>query len=81
MTTIPVRELRNDVSAILRKVEDGASFTIAVHGRPVAQIVPLATRPRAMPWATFMASMTRASVDAALVDALAAALPGTTDDV
>lgn len=38
---IPVRELRNDVSRILREVEGGASFTVTSRGRPVARVVPL----------------------------------------
>jgi prevent-host-death family protein len=37
--TIPQRELRNDISAILRAVEDGDTFTITVRGRPVARLV------------------------------------------
>lgn len=41
---IPVRELRNDVSRILREVEAGASFTVTSHGRSVARVVPLPQR-------------------------------------
>lgn len=42
---IPQRELRNDVSAVLRRVAQGESFTITVRGEPVAEIVPI-RRPR-----------------------------------
>lgn len=42
MPTIPQRELRNQVSAILRRAELGESFTITVGGRPVAELGPLA---------------------------------------
>jgi prevent-host-death family protein len=38
--TIPQRELRNDISAILRAVEEGDTFTITVRGKPVARLVP-----------------------------------------
>jgi prevent-host-death family protein len=38
--TIPQRELRNDISAILRAVEEGDRFTITVRGKPVARLVP-----------------------------------------
>ena len=39
--TIPQRELRNDISAILRAVErEGATFTITVRGKPVARLIP-----------------------------------------
>lgn len=42
---IPQRELRNNVGAILREAEAGATFTITVRGRPVAELGPLsATR-------------------------------------
>jgi prevent-host-death family protein len=37
--TIPQRQLRNDISAILRAVEAGETFTITVRGRPVARLV------------------------------------------
>jgi len=45
MATIPQRELRNNVSDVLRRAESGERFTITVDGRPVAELGPL-TRPR-----------------------------------
>lgn len=47
--TIPQRELRNNVSEVLRAVEAGETFTVTVRGRPVARLVPPgeAGRPRA----------------------------------
>lgn len=41
MTTIGLRELRQNASEILREVEAGHSATVTVSGRPVAEIVPL----------------------------------------
>ncbi len=41
MTTVGVRELRQNASDILREVEAGDVATVTVAGRPVAQIVPL----------------------------------------
>lgn len=38
--TIPQRELRNDISRVLRAAEAGESFTVTVRGRPVARLVP-----------------------------------------
>lgn len=38
--TIPQRELRNRVSAVLRAAEQGATYTITVDGRPVAELGP-----------------------------------------
>lgn len=43
--TIPQRELRNDVSAILREAEAGTEFTVTVRGRAVAKVVPIEERP------------------------------------
>jgi prevent-host-death family protein len=39
--TIPQRELRNDVAAILREAEAGTEFTVTVRGRPVARLGPV----------------------------------------
>jgi prevent-host-death family protein len=44
MTTIPQRELRNRVGAVLRRAELGERFTITVGGRPVAELGPLSGR-------------------------------------
>jgi prevent-host-death family protein len=40
--TIPQRELRNQISDVLRRAESGEHFTITVGGRPVAELGPLA---------------------------------------
>ena len=50
MTTIPQRELRNNVSDVLRRAEQGERFTITVAGRPVAELGP---PPRASGGASF----------------------------
>jgi len=46
--TIPQRELRNNISEVLRATEAGETFTVTVRGRPVARLVPPgeAGRPR-----------------------------------
>lgn len=44
--TIPQRELRNDIAAVLREAEAGTEFTVTVRGRPVAKVVPLEDAPR-----------------------------------
>lgn len=41
MTEIPQRELRNNVSDVLRRAEAGEQFTITVSGRPVAELGPV----------------------------------------
>lgn len=40
MVVIPQRELRNNVSDVLRRAEGGERFTITVAGRPVAELGP-----------------------------------------
>jgi len=42
--TIPQKELRNDVSAVLRRVESGETVVITVSGRPVAELSPTGHR-------------------------------------
>ncbi len=44
MATIPQKELRNNVAAVLRRAEAGEEFTITVAGRPVARLGPAAKR-------------------------------------
>lgn len=44
MESIPQKELRNQVSAVLRRVEAGESLTVTVAGRPVAELSPAAPR-------------------------------------
>lgn len=39
-TTIPQKELRNNVAEVLRRAEAGEEFTITVSGRPVAALGP-----------------------------------------
>jgi prevent-host-death family protein len=41
--TIPQRELRNQISDVLRRAEAGEHFTITVGGRPVAELGPLSS--------------------------------------
>jgi prevent-host-death family protein len=44
MATIPQKELRNNVAAVLRRAEAGEEITITVAGRPVAQLGPTGRR-------------------------------------
>lgn len=81
MSDIPVRDLRNDVSAVLRRVEAGERLRITVSGRPVAELVPLPQRPQSMPWDAFVRDGDRWRADRGLAQDLARLLPGTTDDL
>ncbi len=41
MDTIPQKDLRNDVGAVLRRVEAGEHLVVTVAGRPVAELSPV----------------------------------------
>jgi prevent-host-death family protein len=81
MADVPARDLRNQVSRILRRVQAGERLRITVSGRPVAELTPLGRKPRSMPATEFWPAVSRARADAALSDELRSALPDTTDDV
>jgi prevent-host-death family protein len=78
---VPARDLRNNVSGVLRRVEAGERLRVTVSGRPVAELVPLARRPVSMPWSEFEAGLVGALADPALTAELASMLPDTTDDL
>jgi prevent-host-death family protein len=44
MTAVGLRELRQNASELLRRVEAGEELTITVAGRPAARLVPAASR-------------------------------------
>jgi prevent-host-death family protein len=46
VTEIALRELRNNTSEVLRRVEGGEEIDVTVNGRAVARLVPLPRRPR-----------------------------------
>lgn len=78
--SVSVRELRNSVSELLRRVERGEHVTVTVDRRPVAEIVPLRRR-RGVPVREALTVACRQPADRALLDELGAALWDTTDDV
>lgn len=44
MKPIPVRELNQNTSAVLARVQHGETIEVTVSGRPVARIVPITGR-------------------------------------
>ncbi|ART74169.1 prevent-host-death protein (plasmid) [Mycobacterium dioxanotrophicus] len=46
METVTSTEAKNQLNRLLADVKAGQSFTITSHGRPVAQLVPIAVPPR-----------------------------------
>lgn len=77
MADVAARDLRNDVSAVLRRVEAGERLRVTVSGRPVAELVPLPTRPTSLRWED-LGEHWRA--DPGLAAELRDLLPDTTDD-
>jgi prevent-host-death family protein len=78
--SISVRDLRNTVSEVLRRVESGERLTVTVDRRPVAEIVPLRRR-RTVPAAEALAIASRHAADRRLLEDLRGLLADTTDDV
>lgn len=78
---IPQRELRNNVSAVLRRVEAGERLTVTVHGRPVAELVPLPRRRQWVPAREVWPLIQATRADPGLAHKLRELFPGTTDDL
>jgi prevent-host-death family protein len=80
VSEIPARELRNDVSAVLRRVEAGERLRVTVSGRPVAELSPLPSRPGSIAWEDFQRDLEHARADAGLAHELRELVPDMTDD-
>lgn len=61
MSTVGLRELRQDASALVRRVEVGEEITITVSGRPTARLVP--ARPTQWPSWIEIADLFRGAAD------------------
>lgn len=60
---IPQRELRNDISRILKEVSQGESLRVTVKGRPVADLVPVSEGRRFLPRADVERLLREAPLD------------------
>lgn len=45
MAEVGIRELKNEASAVVSRVEAGETIVVTRRGRPVAQLVPVAAPP------------------------------------
>ena len=77
--TVSVRELRNTISEVLRRVEGGERLTVTVDRRPVAELVPL-RRPRMVPVDEARNVASRHPADLGLLREVRGLLSDTTDD-
>jgi prevent-host-death family protein len=80
-TTLPVRTLRNDVSAVLRRVEAGERFVVTVDRRPVARLEPLERRRPFVPWPEIVQGLAARAADPGLRADLRRLLPDTVADL
>lgn len=78
VTEIALRELRNNTSEVLRRVENGEELDVTVNGRPVARLVPLPRRRTSLNWDEIRASQADTGL---LVDLREMLGDETTDDI
>ena len=82
MRTIPQRELRNQITRVLREVEAGEQLRITVDGRPVADLVPIGGARRTfVPRANVAELLARAPLDRAFAQDVEAATGATVDEL
>jgi prevent-host-death family protein len=81
MKRIPQRELRNDVSAVLRRVMAGEQLRVTVSGRDAADLVPIDAAPSWTSGARAQALVTATQADAAMATELDRDFPDTTDQL
>jgi prevent-host-death family protein len=77
--SVSVRQLRNAVSEVLRRVEGGERITVTVDRRPVAELIPLRRR-RVVPLDEARNVVSRHAADFGLLAELKELLPDTTDE-
>lgn len=75
MSEIPLRDLRNDTSSVLRRVEAGERLVVTVDRRPVAALVPLDRRRSWVPVDDVWRAIAAGQADSALADDLEGLLP------
>jgi len=81
MNRIPQRELRNDVSAVLRRVMAGEPLRVTVAGRDAADLVPIDDAPSWTDGSRARDLIASAQADPALSVELDRAFPDTTDQL
>jgi len=82
MKTIPQRELRNNISRVLRDVEAGERIRVTVDGRPVADLVPVSRgRQTFVPREEILKILREAPLDPAFADDIREAAGGTIDEL
>lgn len=78
---IPQRELRNDISRVLREVAEGKVVRVTVKGRPVADLVPVSEARRFVTRADFESILRESPLDLGFVKDVQVALCSTVDEL
>jgi prevent-host-death family protein len=78
---IPQRELRNDVSKVLKRVARGERLRVTVRGRPVADLVPVSEARQFVASSEFGAILGEDPLDRGFQEDLRAAVGGTVDEL
>jgi prevent-host-death family protein len=81
MERIPQRSLRNDVSAVLRRVMAGERLRVTVAGRDAADLVPVDDEPAWTRGDRARELINAAQADPGLAAELADAFPDSTDEI
>ena len=81
ITTIPVRELRNNSARILRQVVQGRRFVITVSGNKLAALIPVESKSAFVSRARVEAIRKEAPLDEAFGHDLRTALPQRVDEL
>ncbi len=81
MREIPQRELRNNVSAVLREVERGETLRVTVRGKPVADLTPVAAGRSGFSPEEVARIVAQAPLDHGFVDDLDGAAGATIDEL
>jgi prevent-host-death family protein len=81
MTSVPVRELRNDTAAVVRRVQNGEDVTITSNGHPVAELIPPRARREGWIGPVDLVFALGSAADSGLRDDLDALAGETTDEL
>ncbi len=78
---IPQRDLRNEVSKVLKQVAAGRRLRVTVRGRPVADLVPVSEARMFVPRSEFEPILLQDPLDPGFADDIHAALGSTVDEL
>ena len=78
---VSIRDLRNDASAVVRRVERGETLVVTVDRRPVATLAPLPRKRTFLPMSEILVAFQTVRADPGLRDDLKKLTPETTDDL